>query len=156
MSHFQTFSVDFRATSSILAKPFIQSITVDNRAYLHFHVTSPHLSKIFSTTVKVTLAQDTTWQNGGVKRSYSWAFCLKQWWAFCTEGIILFFWTHTTHSSVDSSQLNENDMGLRKTISLVVKSLQIPITVRMTQIIALQAWPPNYINLAENLAQPDL
>ena len=155
MSHFQTFSVDFRATSSILAKPFIQSITVDNRAYLHFHVTSPHLSKIFSTTVKVTLAQDTTWQNGGVKRSHSWAFCLKQWWAFCTEGIIFFL---NAHSALKCWQfpIKWKRHGLRKTISLVVKSLQIPITVWMTQIIALQAWPPNYINLAENLAQPDL
>ena len=43
------------------------------------------------------------------------------------------FWTHT--QSFYSSQWNEIDMELRKTILSIVKSLQISITSRKTQII---------------------
>ena len=79
--------------SFILTKNFIHSILVCNKTYLHFQVTALYLSKIFSTVVIASLGQATTWQNRGVKRPHSWAFCPKQWWAFYPECIFFFLYT---------------------------------------------------------------
>ena len=51
------------------------------------------------------LGHDNTWQNHGVKRPHSWAFYRKQWWAFCSGGILFFFFLNK-HTSVHSSHFN--------------------------------------------------
>ena len=55
---------------------------------------------------------------------------------YLPRGYIFFFLNK--HTGVDTSQQNEMDTELRKTILTIVKSLQIPITARKTDIIALQ------------------
>ena len=127
MSYFQTFPTYSRVCIMLLAKIIIHSIIVLNKAYLHFHVTSIHSFKIFSTKIIASFGHDDTWQNLGVKRPHSWAFYPKQWWAFCPEGIFFFLDKRT---SFDSSRWNEIDMEWMKTILSIIKSLQISITVR--------------------------
>ena len=55
---------------------------------------------------------------------------------FLPRWYIFFF--QNKHTSVDESQSNEIDMEWMKKILAIIKSLQISITVRKAQIIALQ------------------
>ena len=56
-----------------------------NKYYLHFHVIAMYWFKVINVTIIVRLRQDINWQSPGFRNLtlHVWAFCPKQWWAFC-------------------------------------------------------------------------
>ena len=120
----------------ILAEDFVNSISVYSK---DLHSTPLHLFKMFSDIIIIeSLWQDVVQQNRGVKCPHAWAFCPKQWGRFVSR---IYFFVLNKHTNAGAYQWNKIDIRLMKTILSDVKSLQIPISARENQIIALEVWP---------------
>ena len=124
-----------RSISYILAKSFIHSIIVYNKTYLHFHVTSLYLFKIFSTTVIVSLGQYTTWPKG---KTPTLLGVLPQ--AVCLDGIFFLPMKWSRH-------------GIKENNIIYCKIIANYSTKETNNHLASMAL--NYINLGENLARSD-
>ena len=82
---------------------------------------------VFGVTIIARLWQDTNWQNHEVKHPHVWAFCPKQWLAFCLA-CILFPSKKTQKCWYTQVNWNRNEIELRRTLLSNVESLQILIS----------------------------